>query len=172
MIKGVVTTLALFIFSFSVLGQHKDKSDTLTSRLQGSWQWMSEDSELFTVKLLCTDTTVHAKVGTNYFRYKIYGWHKISKKGVELENTTQNFGDINTISIFGTIINDSQIKLNFHDLTRDRNFRVYLEFLDPEMKTLKWTSSPQERPLYPAPKAKIWEGQTVPSNIILHRVSD
>src|SRR5205085_847519 len=77
-----------------------------------------------------------------------------------------------TSTIIGSIEDNKKISLILQDLTRQRQFRIEVAFTDPEMRTLKWTTgNPLERVFYPRPNPKIWEGQTVPSGIILHKIS-
>jgi hypothetical protein len=157
----------------SVLAQNSDRSDSICQKFNGYWQWTSPESETFTIKIVCIDTTIYSKVKNEIlYQYLIYGWHNYSKKDVVLENTISKSGsDLKDASIYGAFLDNKKISIKFHDITRERDFRINLEFIDSDMRTLKWTTShPLERPIYPVTHPKIWEGQTIPSEIILHKI--
>ena len=78
----------------------------------------------------------------------------------------------NQMVFFGTILNQDSLLLMFNDITKGRSFWIAATFLDSTATTLKWiTHRPQERVIYPPPNPKIWEGQTIPSPIVLHKIS-
>lgn len=155
----------------SSFGQDISKRISIEQNLAGTWQWTNlKDS--FTVKIAYSDTLMPSKVSNDTFRLKIYGWHKYVGNGVLVENT---FADSSTLSpsISGTIKNNTEVLLWLNDITRARYFRVQIEFLNFECTIMRWiTDRPQERTMYPPPKPKIWEGQTIPSPIVLHKISD
>src|SRR5437868_14535334 len=84
------TILLVISFACSVgasQAQPKDRSDTLSEHLSGYRQWIGPKADTFTVKFVCSDTTVHAYTTNKVLRYVIYGWHKFSEKGDVLENS-------------------------------------------------------------------------------------
>jgi hypothetical protein len=151
-----------------------NQSIRVEKALKGTWLWIN-DRDTLSIKLTYKDTIVSSKVNTDTFRYKISGWHRYIENGSVMESTFSDLPNQEKIapSIFGTIMNNEKALLWFRDITRARNFRVEIEFLDSTCTLMKWTTNrPQERVLYPPPKPKIWEGQTIPSPIILHKISD
>ncbi len=169
--------LILFIGYFVSVpaeAQNDNLKVPISKNLNGYWQWVSSESDTFTIRMECTDTTIYSKVKDEVlFKYIIYGWHSYSQKDSLIENTLSKSRENSRkeVSIFGVFLDFDKIAIRFHDITRDRDFRIKLQFVDKEMKTLKWTTShPLERLMYPPPKAKIWDGQTLPTEMILHKI--
>jgi hypothetical protein len=167
----VIITLFCQIF---LKAQEYKEATSLAQKLKGTWVWYNS-ADTFKIKILYNDTLVKSKVNSDSFKFVLYGWHTYIEKGKLIESNFQ-FAEsekrYNT-SITGTIMNDEKIILLFHDLTRDRDFRVFIEFTDSSFAKIKWTSVfGFERPLYPPTKSKNREGQTIPSPIILKKISD
>jgi hypothetical protein len=121
------------------------------------------------------DTFWQSHVTTDVFGPNIYGWHRYVENGIVVESSFPVSSTQTPFSkgIFGGIMNNKDILLWFKDITRERDFRVEAEFLDSAATLMRWTTHrPQERVMYPPPMPKIWEGQTIPSPIILRKISD
>jgi hypothetical protein len=170
--------LFCFIFilhSFGYLNaQNMDKPVSPVKILTGTWQW-TNCKDTFTIQLFSIDTLWQSRVTTDMFGPKIYGWHRFVENGIVVESSFPESSTQVPFSkgIFGMVMNDKNFLLWFHDITRERDFRVEAELLDSPATLMRWTThKPQERVMYPPPKPKIWEGQTIPSPIIMHKISD
>jgi hypothetical protein len=144
------------------------------TRLKGTWQWTNKN-DTFTVKLNYLDTIVKSHVNSDIFKSIIYGWHQYSQNGSVVESDLHNAAEnsTKTASIWGTIMNNNNPIILFKDITRDRKFKIDIEFLDSTFRVFKWTQIGKlERLFYPSPNPKIWEGQTVPSPLIMHKISE
>lgn len=142
--------------------------------LPGVWQW-TNGKDTFTIQLFRIDTSWKSKVNDTEFGPNIYGWHRYVENGVLIESSFPEslYQKPFSKGIFGGIMNTKDIYLWFRDITRDRDFRVEAEFLDSAGTLMRWTTHrPQERVWYPPPKPKIWDGQTIPSSVILHKMPE
>jgi hypothetical protein len=168
-------SLILVLHTFNYLnGQNLDNPVSPGKMLTGTWQW-ANCKDTFTIQLFCIDTLFQSNVTTDMFGPQIYGWHRFVENGVLIENSFPSSLPQVPFSkgIFGMVMNNKDFLLWFRDITRERDFRVAVEFLDSTATLMKWTTHrPQERVWYPLPKPKIWEGQTIPSPIIMHKISD
>ncbi len=167
--------LIYVLHAFNYLnGQSLDKPVSPGKMLTGTWQW-TNCKDTFTIQLFNIDTLWQSHVTTDMFGPKIFGWHRYVENGILLESSFLNSSTKPSFphGIFGMVMNDKNFLLWFHDFTRERDFRVEAEILDSTATLMKWTTHrPQERVMYPLPKPKIWEGQTIPSPIIMHKISD
>ncbi len=167
--------LIFVLFSFSKLnGQTTDTLISPGKILPGTWQW-TNCRDTFTIQLFRIDTAWKSNFNNDVFGPKIYGWHRYVENGILVETSFPDSLPQAPFSkgIFGGIRNNKECLIMFHDITRGRDFWIDINFLDSSGTRMKWvTYRPQERVLYPPPKPKIWSGQTIPSPIILHKISD
>jgi hypothetical protein len=167
--------LIFILSSFNYLdAQNLDKPGSPGKMLTGTWQWTNR-KDTFTIQLFNIDTFWQSHVTTDMFGTQIYGWHRFVENGVLIENSFPSSEPQVPFSkgIFGIVMNNKDYLLWFRDITRGRDFRVEVEFLDSTGTVLKWiTDRPQEVWYNRNNMSKIMEGQTIPSPIILHKISD
>lgn len=145
-------------------------------KYEGKWQWIDKkDTFVLVIKmdtLLQGSKLVTESRGEN--KMALYAWHKFVQNGVVLENTLPAIGNLNKSSGVGVealSVSTNYLNMAFTDYMRDRSLRVFLKIINIEKNKAVWESWPQERVLYPQPKPKIWEGRTIPSPIILTKIS-
>ena len=164
----------LLVASFNLL-EAQGINNSLAEKLCRAWQWVS-CKDTFTIQLFYIDTLWKGYDNKNSFGPKIYGWHRYVENGIEVESSFPLSSNQKPFSkgIYGMVMNKDSVLLWFKDITRDRGFRVKVDFLDSANTVIKWiTHRPQERVVWdPSTKPKIWEGQTIPSPIILHKMPD
>ena len=144
-------------------------------KYSGSWLYVNEsDTFLLHIKIDSLQLFELTR-DSSYAKPYIFGWHKFIDAGRLIENTIQYEGDIKRAVAFGYIIKDScksSLNLMYFDATRDAYFKVIFNCLDLQNGFATWESKRQERfggggkiPNKPT-------GQTIPSPIILKRISD
>ncbi len=167
-----VCVLAFFSM-YVVNAQETAKKNISPEHLTGKWQWVN-DQDSFIIEIAFIDTSFSSKMSNNFFGPQITGWHRYVENGTLIESSFpgSSTNPVYKQGIFGVVMNNTNILLWFHDLTRERDFRIETEFLDSTGTLIKWiTHRPQQRDWYQSDEPKIWEGQTIPRSLILHKIA-
>jgi len=172
------TALLILFFSIRYFGFSQpilNFDERELKKYAGVWQYVNE-KDTFTF-ILKNDSLYKSQNRKDSSTEKLvmYCWHRYVENGVEVENNLENINNLKKCSGLGSPARDSiniYLELIFLNSIRNRNFRIFFKLLNKENSMALWESWPQERLLYPPPKPKIWEGQTIPSPIILNKISD
>lgn len=150
------------------------KPDEL-KKYEGIWQWVDgRDTFIINLKIdsLCKS---QKNKDSSTEKLVLYGWHRYVENGFEAESDLKNTGDYKKFSLLGTPVSaecTSYLGLMFYDITRDKYFRIFFKFINKEQTMALWESNPQERSGGSGLTPKIYGGQTIPSPLILIKITN
>ena len=132
----------------------------------GNWEWAA-GGEVFRITLTRNPTYQNPRDPRRRVMNVVTGQHRYTRSGTVIEQSYT--GSAEPYSLFGVPVNNSSMRMGFHDLTKNRYADATLVFVPGNPNQLTWQLQVVER-MYVYPDVAPSAGFTVPTTLTLTRV--